>query len=66
MSVIWDISSRPAPRKGAFGTAHGALVSTALLSFAVLGRRHDESYIKRAMVAAYSATALAPSTLWAS
>ena len=33
---------------------------------AVLGRRHDESYINRAMVAAYSGTALAPSTLWAS
>ena len=36
MSIIWDISSRPTPRKGAFGTAHGALVSIALLSFAVL------------------------------
>ena len=36
MSVIWDISSLPTPRKGAFGTAHGALVSIALLSFAVV------------------------------
>ena len=38
MSVIWDISSLPTPRKGAFGTAHGALVSIALLSFAVLSK----------------------------
>ena len=38
MSAIWDISSRPTPRKGAFGTAHGALVSIALLLFAVLSK----------------------------
>ena len=38
MSIIWDISNRPTPHKGAFGTAHGALVSIALLLFAGLSK----------------------------